>query len=207
MGYTLSLHLKEGAPIDEIVKSLENSPTIKENLSVRVSSNPEEHGYANVSPSNCGVYISYSSLQIVESYLIHALIHLTVVQYGLRTKHHKVKMSVPYYMHDDTLVFVLSENQLSKLSPNQYSYKMFNDVIKKRYVVPIEPEDDRQYAYFETSKYNESPKIDNLGIVLKMIKFLGGEFKRLKVAEQEFKAIKSTLLEEYPSRIKPTEIY
>jgi hypothetical protein len=207
MGYTLSLHLKEGAPVEQIVSFLENSPTVKENPSVRVSSKPDEHGYANVSPSGYGVYISYSSLMTVESYLIHALIHLAAVQYGLRTKHHKVKMSVPYYMYDDNLVFVLSENELSKLSPEQYQYKMYNDVVKKRYVVPTEPEDDRQYAYFETSKYNESPKMDNLGMVLKIIKFLGGEFKRLKVAEQEFKAIKSTLLEKYPSRTKPTEIY
>jgi len=207
MGYTLSLHLKEGAPIDAIVRSLENSPTIKENPSVRVSTNPDEHGYANVSPSDYGVYISYSSLMTVESYLIHALIHLAAVHYGLRTKHHKVKMTVPYYMYDDTLVFVLSENELSKLSPEQYQYKMYNDVVKKRYVVPTEPEDDRQYAYFEASKYNESPKMDNLGMGLKVIKFLGGEFKRLKVAEKEFKAIKSTWLENYPSRTKPTEIY
>jgi hypothetical protein len=40
-----------------------------------------------------------------------------------------------------------------------------------------------------------------------MFKILGGEFKRLKIAEKEFKAIKSTLLEKYPSTTKITENY
>lgn len=206
MGYTLSLHLKEDDPLDEIINFLENSPTIKENLSIRVSTVPDNHGYASKSPSGYGVYISYSSLQTVESYLIHALIHWLSVQYGLRTQHHKVKMTVPYYMADDTTVFVLSENELSKLSSEQYNYKLYNDVVKKRYVVPTEPEDDREYAYFQTSKYNESYK-RNEGLLLKVIKSLGGECKRLKLAEQEFKCFKRILSENHPPTRKILEIY
>lgn len=206
MGYTLSLHLKEDAPIDEIISFLENSPTVKENPSIRVTSNPDEHGYARKSPNGCGIYISYSIINTVESYLIHALIYFVAVQYGLRTKHHKAKMSVPYYMADDTLVFVLSENELNKLSTEQYQYKLYNGVDKKESSSYTEPEDERSYAYFETAKYNESYKRDD-GFLLKMFKILGGEFKRLKIAEKEFKAIKLTLLEKYPSTTKITENY
>lgn len=143
MGYTLSLHLKEDAPIDEIISFLENSPTVKENPSIRVTSNPDEHGYARKSPNGCGIYISYSIINTVESYLIHALIYFVAVQYGLRTKHHKAKMSVPYYMADDTLVFVLSENELNKLSTEQYQYKLYNGVDKKESSSYTEPEDER----------------------------------------------------------------
>lgn len=206
MGYTLSFHLKEDAPIDEIISFLENSPTVKENPSIRVTSNPDEHGYARKSPNGCGIYISYSIINTVESYLIHALIYFVAVQYGLRTKHHKAKMSVPYYMADDTLVFVLSENELNKLSTEQYQYKLYNGVDKKESSSYTEPEDERSYAYFETAKYNESYKRDD-GFLLKMFKILGGEFKRLKIAEKEFKAIKLTLLEKYPSTTKITENY
>ena len=206
MGYTLSFHLKEDAPIDEIISFLENSPTVKENPSIRVTSNPDEHGYARKSPNGCGIYISYSIINTVESYLIHALIYFVAVQYGLRTKHHKAKMSVPYYMADDTLVFVLSENELNKLSTEQYQYKLYNGVDKKESSSYTEPEDERSYAYFETAKYNESYKRDD-GFLLKMFKILGGEFKRLKIAEKEIKAIKLTLLEKYPSTTKITENY
>lgn len=206
MGYTLSLHLKEEDPVDKIVNFLETSPTLKKNPSIRVSTNPDNHAYASKSPSGCGIYISYSTLSEDESYLIHTLIYFAAVQYGLRTKHHKVKMTVPYYMADDTTVFVVSEHELSKLSPEQYNYKLFNDVVKKRYVVPIEPEDDRQYAYFKTSKYNESYN-KNEGLLFKIFKLIGGEFKRLKLAEQEFKDIKQSLLENNPSITKITETY
>ena len=206
MGYTLSLHLKEDAPLDEIVNFLENSPTIKENPSIRISTDPANHGYASKSPSDYGLYISYSSLQTVESYLIHALLHWAAVQYGLRTKHHKVKMTVPYYMADATTVFVLSENELSKLSPEQYQYKIYNESTKKRYLVPVDPDDDHQYAYFETSKYNESYQ-RNEGLLLKIMKTLGGECKRLKLAEQEFKAIKQLLANKHPATRKILEVY
>lgn len=206
MGYTLSLHLREDAPIEEIINFLEKSPTIKENPSVRVSRYPSDHGYASKSPSGHGVYISFSSIQTVESYLIHALIYFVAVQHGLRTKHHKTKMNVPYYMADDTLVFVLSENELNKLSPEQYQYKLYNGVDKKQSSSYTEPEDERTYAYFETAKYNESYKRYD-SFLLKIFKILGGEFKRLKIAENEFKAIKSTLSEKYPSTTKITENY
>lgn len=206
MGYTLSLHLKEDAPLDEIVNFLENSSTIKENPSISISTDPANHGYASKSPSGYGVYISYSSLQTVESYLIHALIHWVSVHYGLRTKHHKVKLTVPYYMADDTTVFVVSENELSKLSPKQYNYKIYNEKAKKSYHVPTEPEDDREYAYFETSKYNESYQ-RNEGLLLKIMKTLGGECKRLKLAEQEFKLFKQVVSEKHPPTRKILEIY
>lgn len=215
MGYTLSLHLKEDAPIDEIVKFLENSPTVKENTSIRVTTNPDEHGYSSKSPSGYGVYISYSCIHTVESYLIHAFIYLIAVQYGLRSKHHKLRKNVPYYMYDDTVVFVLSENELSRLSPSQYQYKMFDNVMVKESDIDPEDEDsneepeedERVFQYFETSKYNESSKRDNLWLSLKVMKFLSGEFKRLKLAENEFQAVKSILLEKYPSTTKITEIY
>jgi hypothetical protein len=211
MGYTLSLHLKEEAPIDEIISFLENSPTVKENPSIRVTSNPDEHGYARKSPNGCGIYISYSIINTVESYLIHALIYFTAVQYGLRTKHHKLRKNVPYYMYDDAVIFVLSENELSRLSPSQYQYKTFNDIVVKdvynETTDEYEDQDGRVFQYYETSKYNESSKKDDLLLSLKVIKFLSGEFKRLKIAENEFKSIKSTLLDKYPSTTKITENY
>jgi hypothetical protein len=175
-----------------------------------VTTNSDEHGYAIKSPNGFGVYISYSIVHTVESYLIHALIYLVSVHYGLRTKHHKLRKNVPYYMYDNAVIFILSENELGKLSPSQYQYKMFDNVIVKENKndnEDYEDDDERVFQYFETSKYNESPKRDDLWFSLKVVKFLSGEFKRLRLAEKEFKSIKQKLLENYPSTTKITEIY
>lgn len=136
MGYSLSVNLKDDAPIDYLESVLKNSEFLKMNTSITVSQYPENHGYSV--PYEKGLYISFRSLDLPESYFIHGVFKLAAVMFGITTENPHDKIHYPFYNYDREISLIIPESEYIE---NKSLYKEFStykgSVVSSDYVEDI----------------------------------------------------------------------
>jgi len=109
MGYSMSLSLTKDAPIDEILTILKDTVFLKNNKSVHISNNNNEHGYS-VAYDN-GIYVSFRSLNQPESYFLHNFFKIVASVYGEKILNPNNNKQYPFYNYDKEFTLIIPHDE------------------------------------------------------------------------------------------------
>lgn len=121
MGYTLSLPLKDDTDKEKILELLEdfNSKTI----SLYVSTNKKEHGYA-VDIDN-GIFFSFSTLEEFDFNFLNNFIKQVAIKFGLKEKINEKEY--PYFFYDDDITYIIKNEDLNYFQDNNIFYSLIEE--------------------------------------------------------------------------------
>lgn len=125
MGYTISLILKEDAPIEKIENILRDQFETMHGYKW-LSSVSDEHGYAP--EYDYGLSISYSSLMVEERTLVMLVFADIAEQYGVRKLDVRSGLQFPFYYYDSELTFLIDKDKWSEIETTEYCTVIENEL-------------------------------------------------------------------------------